>query len=802
MTKNCFPYEKGRCKEQSVVAGDGYRISVLTPQLLRLEYDAGNRFEDRPTRLAVNRDFPVCDFQLRENAGTLELYTEYLSLFYDKKPFSGGGLSVKVRSECAGIYCTWHYGDPLSENLFGTARTLDQADGEIPLETGIQSRLQGFSVVDDSSTIVLLENGGAVSRCDGHIDLYFFGYGFDYKGALRDYFRLAGATPLLPRWALGSWWSRFYAYTAQEYKELMDRFAQEQIPFSVAVLDMDWHITNVDPRDGKGWTGFSWDRQRFPDPEAFLHGLHDRGLKITLNLHPAEGIQPHEDCYAQACRALGRDPALRQPIPFDFENPAFVRVYFDLVLHPLERQGVDFWWVDWQQGGAARFRTDPLWLLNHFHFVDSSRGGKRPLTFSRYAGPGSHRYPIGFSGDSIVSWQSLRFQPYFTATAANIGYGWWSHDIGGHCGGSRDEELTVRWLQFGVFSPILRLHSTSNLFNRKEPWMFSEPAQSIMKDFLRLRHRLIPYLYTANWHCHRNEGLLIQPMYYDWPACAEAYQVPTQYTFGSELIVCPITAPQDKALRLGCETVWLPDGRRWYYDFFTGMRYRGGRRVKMYRPLQQIPVLAKAGAIVPLAGMSDALQNGAALPSELELRIFAGDDGQYTLYEDDGQSQAFAHGEAAATEYRFQWHAPQPTLSILPGGETFCWLPPKRRYTITLVGVQKPASVEARSAGQALPLDGQYDSANAMYTLYLPFLPVNAAVTLQFHDGLALAAPDLMPRIYSLLNRAETDYEAKERIYKTIFCQGKERTQIVSELMAMELPKGLLESVCELLLAE
>ena len=134
------------------------------------------------------------------------------------------------------------------------------------------------------------------------------------------------------------------------------------------------------------------------------------------------------------------------------------------------------WWIDWQQGSESRFPgVDPLWLLNHYHFLRSARKEKRPFIFSRYAGPGSHRYPAGFSGDSVTSWNSLRFQPYFTATAANIGYGWWSHDIGGHCAGKKDPELMMRWVQLGVFSPIMRLHSTSNLFNGKEPWKLDEP---------------------------------------------------------------------------------------------------------------------------------------------------------------------------------------------------------------------------------------------------------------------------------------------------------------------------------------
>lgn len=801
MTSNGFSCAQSKCRDTNIVTGDGYRISVLTPQLLRLEYDPENHFEDHATKLAIDRCFPACDFRMERKPGKLELHTEWLSLFYDEAPFSGGGLSVKVRSRCAGIYSTWHYGDLLNENLWGTARTLDQADGAIPLEPGIQSRLQGFSVLDDSNTILMLEDGRTFPRHDGHKDLYFFGYGFDYKGALRDYFHLTGTTPLLPRWVLGNWWSRFYAYTAQEYQQLMERFAQEQVPLSVSVVDMDWHITDVDPKDGKGWTGYTWNRELFPDPKAFLQWLHDRGLKVTLNLHPAEGIQPHEDCYNAACKVLNRDPALRQAIPFDFEDPAFRQTYFDTVLHPLEEEGVDFWWVDWQQGDAARYRTDPLWLLNHYHFLDSGRNGIRPLTFSRYAGPGSHRYPIGFSGDSVISWESLQFQPYFTSTAANIGYGWWSHDIGGHCSGVRDEELAVRWLQFGVFSPIMRLHSTSNLFNGKEPWRFNEPAQSIMKEFLRLRHRLVPYLYTANWHCHSNEGVLIQPMYYDWPDCEEAYEVPNQYTFGSELIVSPITVPQDTVWGMGCATVWLPESGALYYDFFTGTRYSGGRKIKMFRSLERLPVLAKAGAIVPLAGECEARENGTALPAEIELKIFAGSDGQYRLYEDDGFSMAFERGEYAETEYRFCWNASEPYLHIQPGYTAQAILPPHRRYIVTLVGAVRPDACEAFCGETPLETESRYDDATATWTLRLPITDSSAAVTVRFPCGLTLADNAVENKLYTLLNNARIGYEQKDRIYKTI-CRNSCKVQVLSELMAMELPAGILDAISEYLLAE
>ena len=136
---------------------------------------------------------------------------------------------------------------------------------------------------------------------------------------------------------------------------------------------------------------------------------------------------------------------------FDIADPDFLLAYLEEIHHPLEAEGVDFWWLDWQQGShTAMPGLNPLWMLNHYHFLDSGRDGKRPITFSRYAGPGSHRYPVGFSGDTVTSWASLDFQPYFTATAANLGYGWWSHDIGGHMFGVRDDELVTRWFQLGV----------------------------------------------------------------------------------------------------------------------------------------------------------------------------------------------------------------------------------------------------------------------------------------------------------------------------------------------------------------
>ena len=472
----------------AVVKGEKYRITVLTPELFRLEYSESGSFDDEMTQIVVNRLFPVPEFSVKETEDEIQIITEKAELHYNRRPFEKCGLWIRIRGN--GANATWHYGDN-ADNLLGTARTLDTADGDdlldggkLPMEKGIFSFWSGFSVIDDSHSVLVHEDGTVSPRTPGNTDLYFFGYGHNYRKGLSDYYHLTGHQPLIPRFVLGNWWSRYHKYTEQEYKDLVRHFEADKVPLSVAVIDMDWHLVDIDPKYGSGWTGYTWNKEFFPDYKEFLAWLHEHGLKTALNIHPADGVRGHEVMYRDMAEALGRDADAEEPVPFDIADPAYVKAAFDYIYHPYEKDGVDFWWLDWQQGGVTKVPgLDPLWMLNYYHYEDSRRDGKRGLTFSRYAGPGSHRYPIGFSGDTIVSWKSLAFQPWFTATASNIGYGWWSHDIGGHMLGYKDEELTTRWVQLGVFSPIMRLHTSDSEYMHKEPWMFNAVSKEIIERY-------------------------------------------------------------------------------------------------------------------------------------------------------------------------------------------------------------------------------------------------------------------------------------------------------------------------------
>ncbi|WP_428830315.1 TIM-barrel domain-containing protein [Bifidobacterium pullorum] len=787
----------------TTLQGEHWRIGLITESLIRLEWSDSGEFEDRATLMAVDRAFlpsGAVDYTTGERDGMLVVETPALRLTYDRKPFSKEGLTIVVKGVPDSQFNTWHYGDDPKGNLGGTARTLDEADGAIPLGQGVISR-DGWAVLDDSASNVFvtadadgnLPDGvvayggiGVAPRDHRETDIYFFGYGRRYREAVHDFQKLSGPAPLLPRYALGNWWSRYYRYSEEEYLDLMDRFKREGIPFTTSVIDMDWHLVNdVDPKYGSGWTGYTWNPKLFPDPKRFLDGLHERGLRTTVNIHPRDGIRAFEKPYAKAAATVGVDADAQEPVEFDLTNPKFVQAYFDMH-HDLEADGIDFWWIDWQQGGVTRQPgLDPLWVLNHMHYCDSARDGRWPLTFSRFAGPGSQRYPVGFSGDTVITWKSLKFQPYFTSTASNIGYGWWSHDIGGHMFGYRDEELEARWYQLGAFSPINRLHSSCSPFSGKEPWNFHEPVRSAMVDVLRLRQALMPYLYTMNWRAAVDGDPIVEPMYWANPNLGESYEVPDEFRFGTELVVAPVVDPMDKASMRGKADAWLPQGD--WFDFFDGRRYTAadpaGRRLAVWRTIDRIPVFAKAGGIVPM--QSDPLSDMTVNPRALDVVVFPGADGSFAMREDSGEfhdvcADAAAAQEAATavTVMTWQWddgRSPQFVIEA-PTGNTSV-VPERRDWTLIFRGVARSA-MQVIVGGEAWNKDlvgttvVDYDAETMSLSVKLVDVPSSSRIQVLFPQGLALAESPTEADCERILFDAQMLYTTKEHAMAQISRYG------------------------------
>jgi len=773
--------------KQNMVIGNNYRFTVLTNRLIRLEFDPSGKFEDRASQSVFYRDFPENDFSHELNGDVLTIKTDCLMLTYDiSKNCFEDNLKIKLLVEPAS---EWLFGDYF-EDLGGTRKTLDTVNGALPLGRGVCSR-NGFSVLDDTDSMILEDDGWVNLRNPDTKDVYFFGYSFDYLDAVKDYYRLTGAPPMLPAYALGNWWSRYHPYSGEEYLELMDKFRAEDVPFSVGVVDMDWHIVKLPEELSKaygefnscmttGWTGYTWNEELFPDYKQFLKELKNRNVVTSLNLHPAHGIRKHEVMFPEMAKAMGKDPEKTLVIPFDILDKKYMENYFNIVHHPYEEDGIGFWWIDFQQGNTyywkysensteerdPREKLDPLWMLNHLHTIDIARDGKRPMIFSRFCGYGSHRYPVGFSGDTIITWETLAFLPYFTATASNVGYSWWSHDIGGHFSGYRDDELIVRWMQWGVFSPINRLHSCDYEFLHKEPWFFNSRISGVIKENLRLRHKLFPYIYTMNYRNHKDLIPLIQPMYYTHPKNNSAYESPNQYWFGSEVMVAPIVEKNSTVTDLGRAVCWFPQGV--WFDMFDGTKYtskdKGGRKIEVFRPLEKYPVFAKSGAIIPTA-IYETAENRLINSEKMEVLVFPGDNNTFTLYEDEGDYNNFQNGKFATTKMELKW-SNSPEFIIAPAFDDTSVIPKIRNWKLTFRGFDTKVSFEVFVNGDEVEFTSEINEKTHSVSVFVTANTFDLLTVKITGENLIHSNLDIEEKWIDILQNAKVGYERKNDIAK------------------------------------
>lgn len=703
----------------AVVKFANARFTVLTPELIRMEWSADGKFEDHASMVFINRRLPVPPFRSaitgNDRRQQLTIRTSALKLSYTPVAdgqFSPESLQIELKVEDKMV--VWRPGLTDPSNLLGTTRTLDGAVGNKtvePIEAGLISRA-GWALVDDS-TRPLFDSSDfrfskgekspwpwVMARSAGvRQDWYFFGYGHNYRKALGDYVRVAGRIPIPPPFALGTWWSRYWAYSDQEINGIVNGFHENDVPLDVFVIDMDWHPTfyeaDIDDASGhtKGWTGYSWNRSLFPDPDQFLEQLHADGLKVSLNLHPASGIQPWEDRYSEMARAMGVDPKTQQYIPFNIVDKRFAINYMDIIHHPLERQGIDFWWLDWQQENETAVpNLSPTWWLNYVHFSDQQREGKRPLLFHRWGGLGNHRFQIGFSGDTESTWDTLAFEPWFTATAANVGYAYWSHDIGGHIWGPVGPELYTRWAQFGSFSPILRTHTAKNPSAERRIWAYPEPYSSILRKTFQLRESLQPYLYTEARRTYDTGVAFLHPVYYEWPDEVAAYQYRGEYMFGEQMMVAPVTQPVDKATGLATKDVWIPPGE--WIEEPTGQHFTGPQNVTRRFSIEQTPLYLRTGAIIPMQPPMGHIGEKPMDPLIVNIWPLApGQEANYTVYEDSGESVDYKRGVFALTPVSAMQVGAVLRVQIGPVAGRFPGMHEARGYQLRLHADWPPESV-------------------------------------------------------------------------------------------------------------
>ncbi len=711
------------------------RFTVISDGVIRLEWQPEGRFTDSPSFVASERDYPEAEYKIRKNGRNVEITTARMILKYrkDSGKFTSGNLEIRA----ADGFFTWKPGMKQTANLKGTFRTLDGLDGDLQtqdwvsdmkkgeirqFEEGILSK-DGWTLIDESESYLFDDSEWAwvkerdAKECQ---DWYFMAYGHDYKAALKDFTLFAGEMPLPPRFAFGYWWSRYWAYSDRELRNLVDKFDTYDIPLDVLVVDMDWHYT--DPGRG-GWTGWTWNRSIFPNPEKFMEHLKDNNLKVTLNLHPADGFDHYEWCYPALAESLGKSPEDKSRIEWVNSDKAFMSNMFKHVMHPMQKEGVDFWWLDWQQHvyDPVFPKLHNTWWINYCYFSDMERNGdKRPLLYHRWGGLGNHRYQIGFSGDATITWKSLEFQPYFTATASNVLYGYWSHDIGGHLdqGKGIDPEMYTRWLQFGAFSPVMRTHSSKSGSLNKEPWVFAEEYSDVIRNTVRRRYEMVPYIYTMARKGY-DEGLsLCRPLYYDYPENQEAYDFRSEYMFGDNMIIAPVTKPAENGYAE--VDVWLPEGE--WYELDSGTLIEGGRTIKRSFAIDEYGIYIKSGSILPFYNKTVNRLN--RNDEEITVTVFPKADGRFTMYEDGGNSKDYAESYAT-TELSSEWNGNVQTIRIAPREGSYDGMPDERGFKVRILASIAPSSVEANGE----PVEYEYLGKDFSFIIDIPQKDCNAQKT-------------------------------------------------------------------------
>lgn len=676
-------YKQAVSNPDAIIIGKKYRITVLTERLVRLEYNENGVFEDRPTRLILKRNFDKPSFDIKQDEKYLEIATKYFKITYQKeKNFIGPSInpSSNLKIELLNTNKVWHYGHKEIRN-FGSASIIDSKNNKVIIHKGLYST-DGFVSIDDSTDDIFVEDGTITKREQKGIDIYVFMYLKDFALALRDYFMLTGYPALIPRYALGNWWSRNTNYNDTTLSNLINDFSLNEIPISVLLLNHDWHIRKYEKQENLK-TGFTWNKENFMTPYEMINNIHSKHIKVGLNIDPSEGFYPYEQVYDKAKTYIKPDKS--GILPFNVVSPRVLDVYLKMFIHPLEAMGVDFFWIDTDYN-----KSELLFYLTHYQTYDNiENDNKRPLVMTYDSKVASHRYPILYSGNSVVSWDTLKSIPTYNSSASNLGISFWSHDIGGFHKGIEDGELFTRFVQLGTFSPIFKFGSEDGKYYKREPWLWPNDVYETTKKYLNLRHKLIPYIYTEAFKYHKYGMPIIQPIYYKFPEMYDDINFKNEYYFGTELFVSPILSKKNVVMNRVVHKFFIPDGT--WYDFVTGKKFPGGKTYISFFKDSDYPVFAKAGSIIPM-GWNDDI-NDTNPPKNMEIQIFPGVSNNYELYEDDGVSNKYKQGFYLLTNIDYNYLPSNYTVIIRSIDGKTGVVPEVRNYKIRFRNTKKANDV-------------------------------------------------------------------------------------------------------------
>lgn len=690
-------YELAIPNKDSIIIGQKYRITILTDSLFRFEYSESGVFNDKPTELVWYRNLPKPTFEVKQDNKYLEIKTKYARILYTKeKHFYGGkvnpsaNLSVKLLENEK----IWYYQHPEVRNIGSPGYQIDNKNiknikklSDLKLDKGLFS-FDGFVTLDDSTSKIIHEDGTLLDKTEKTIDVYLIVYGKDFERGLKDYYKITGYPALIPRYALGNWWFKNEDYNTNSLREVMENFWVNRIPISVITLNHHWHKLVEEKKKEKIYSGFTFDNKQIEDPVSLINYMHSLGIHLGLNINPFQGLYPIDDNYEQAKEYLKTDS--NGVIPFNVYDPKTLDVFFKLYLHPLEAAGTDFFFIDYFD---EKNKTD-LSYYKHYGYIDMTRNyKKRPMMLSYNTPLAPHRYSVLTSPPTTVGWDGLKLLALYNSSMSNNGINWWSHDIGGYTKGVEDSELYTRFIQAGVFSPILKLSADQGKYYKREPWRWNIKTFTITKEYLTLRHKLIPYIYSEAYKYSKEGNLLIKPLYYAKPELYDDELYYNEYFFGSQMFVSPIIDKKDEVMNRTIHHFYIPDGI--WYNFFDGKKFPGPNTYVSFFRDQDYPVFAKAGSIIPM-GLNRNM-NDTNPPVDMELHIFPGVSNTYHLYEDDGVSDLHKKDFYLLTDIDYNYMPNNYTVIIRSISGKSGIVPDHRNYKIIFRNTKKAEDVSVHS---------------------------------------------------------------------------------------------------------
>lgn len=746
----------GKAREDCTFKGNKYRITVLSDVLLRFEYSETGKFNDYPTIFAINRNFakkPV--FTVKQDEKYINITNDYFILEYSKeKPYIASKLvpDSNLRITLKGTDKLWYFGNPEVKNLKGSAYSFDNKSN-INLSKGLYN-LDGFASIDDTMSPVFISDGTIKKNPSDALDVYVFIYKNDFQKALDSYFELTGKPSFIPRYALGVCWNKNEDYTEEELKDIISNFNKINIPLSSVLLGSKWNLN----KEGKTLSNYKFDNEKYKNLEQTINDIHQKNVFLGVTINPKNGITPYDNGYQSLKTKLNiiKDGV----IPINVYNTVILETFLNETLTNLN---IDFIKID----EITEDKIKTFMLIHYIYKSLSKTAERRGLILSRNPGIASHRYPALYSGNTKVSWKTLKYLPYFNITSSNLGLSYYSHDIGGYEGGVEDSELYTRYVQFGTYSPIFRFSSKEGRYYKREPWKWDIFTESIVKDYIRIRHRLIPYIYSEMYKYSKDGINLIKPLYLDYEKILDEPLYKNEYHFGKELFVCPITEPKDKVMNRVVHRMYLPEGT--WYDFKTGKKFPGGKRYVTFYKDEDYPVYAKSGAIVPMAILDENNLNSVKPPEKMEIQVFPGVSNNYDLYEDDGVTNLYKEGYYIVTNIDYNYRKNNYTLILRPTQGKTGIIPDKRDYKIKFRNTKRPEYVKVNVGRFEVEFTTRSDEND--FIIEVPNVPTNQQLTINCGgeaieiDAVRLINEDIDEIISGLL----IETTLKEKIASIIF---------------------------------